>query len=503
MGLFVLNRVLVVNREEVRKARRDKAFTKHLKAGTEENPQPHDARCPSNNAQGIECSCVDASFANRLLPTYASSVGVVPSNTVSDWLEKFEENLYDDVVLGPWRIRQAYSENKSGSSVPRLTLRDRDLLEWKPHEKRVYGDNFNCHADASSMFTITTKGCWKKHVSETMREWVTFIPEGKARQVNQLRSLDLIWGRVVLDECHQSQSTGGALMGILLGIGPRVRKWFMSGTPFESSPDQMANWYLALERSWPQELAPTTVPWARRDEYRENLQFCTYSEIKKMGKRHKQLIKTENPDPAELSAHFEVLSKLLKTSWIRRTPKSIFLGKEVLDIPPLTHQDVDCFVPPQFKVMMSSETDIISNAVRAEHDVALKTWNDNGQHGPQPVLQIISWLKHARRMRILSTFPRLGTLAATKNLTFSGKEDREKGWVRPKKDKVYELEEVDSPYERWIEDICSHHNSSKMECIDQLIRDTWDQGEKAIFVTMGPTSALILYWVSVTNDYFV
>lgn len=123
------NRALVVNREEVRRARRNKTFTKHLKTKIEKNSQFYDARCSSNNAQNIECFCVDVNFVNRLLPTYASNVNVISSNTVSDWLKKFEENLYDDVILKSWKIRQAYFENKNGSSMPRLTLRDRNLLK--------------------------------------------------------------------------------------------------------------------------------------------------------------------------------------------------------------------------------------------------------------------------------------------------------------------------------------------------------------------------------------
>lgn len=254
-----------------------------------------------------------------------------------------------------------------------------------------------------------------------MRKWIALIPKNKTQQMNQLRNLNLIWKKIVLDKGHQNQSTENALMKIFLEMNFRVRKWFMSGTSFESFFDQIANWYLTLKRNWPQKLTSTTMSWTRRNEYRKNLQFCTYSKIKKMKKRHKQLIKTENSNSAELSVHFEILSKLLKTNWIKRIPKFIFLKKKMLDVSSLIHQNVDCFVLPQFKIMMNSETDIIFNAIRAEHDVALKTWNDNEQHDFQSVFQIMSWFKHVRKMRILSIFPRLGTLAATKNLTFSKK----------------------------------------------------------------------------------
>ena len=109
-------------------------------------------------------------------------------------------------------------------------------------------------------------------------------------------------------------------------------------------------------------------------------------------------------------------------------------------------------------------------------------------------MSINDWLRMARRMRVLSTFPRLSSLEATAGLQPTGKEDGERGWVKNSAIRLYELQATDSLYEQRVEGICAPHHGTKFDTIHGLIKD-WAVNEIAVFCTMSPTNALILYWV--------
>lgn len=137
--------------------------------------------------------------------------------------------------------------------------------------------------------------------------------------------------------------------------------------------------------------------------------------------------------------------------------------------------------------------------MKKEHEWAVKNWeNSKPRVGAEPMMNINNWLMKARRLRVLSSFPRLGTLDATKELALTGTEDRspEKQWVRRVAGSAYQLLTTGSPYKKYIKHICSSANCPKVAAIDHLIKNEWEKGEKAVFCTMGPTNALILYWVS-------
>ena len=121
-------------------------------------------------------------------------------------------------------------------------------------------------------------------------------------------------------------------------------------------------------------------------------------------------------------------------------------------------------------------------------------WQQKAQVGKQPDLSINSWLLMVRKMQVLSTFPRLSSLEATAALKFTGQEHIEKHWVERESGKLYALQETHSPYELHIKDICASSNCTKLAAFCEVM-ETWEKNEKAVFFTMGPTNALILYWI--------
>ena len=144
--------------------------------------------------------------------------------------------------------------------------------------------------------------------------------------------------------------------------------------------------------------------------------------------------------------------------------------------------------------MINSDVGIISNELQSQLDKAIEVWERTVPRVSQkPRVNEDSETKGPELLPTIRNFGR------TKHLEYKGLEDRspENGWVKNCSSPlpIYELKMVNSPYELHIQAICDHRYCPKIAAIDRLIDQTWDKGEKAVFATMGPTNALILYWV--------
>ena len=104
-----------------------------------------------------------------------------------------------------------------------------------------------------------------------------------------------------------------------------------------------------------------------------------------------------------------------------------------------------------------------------------------------------------QRLWVLSTFLILELLKNTKNLKLMKEQDCERQWIHNESETLYHLQQCDSSYEKNIAEICTEHNSLKINTINTLIQNRWELNEKTIFCTIKLTVTLILYWVSETS----
>ena len=496
LGVISLNRVLEIVHRDVSDARQKKDYTRHLKKGTKDEPQPDDAKCPSGNQYGIECACVDAGPAARMRPQSGANLIVVPAGLVANWLAEINRHLDLQDTTCDWKIRHAYSDDKMNKLAPRLTDKDHELLVPAHNKEKTL---FHCMVDQCRLVCVTTKGCYPGHVINTMR-YLYFPPPATSTSRQKppvLAKRKLAWGRVAADECHTEVSPNAGTIYLFRSFGTTVKKWFLSGTPFERSPAQMEGWVsLISDSSW---TSPEPSPaWPEKTEHRLNLKYCTPSALKALGKTHKRIVDGTEKTPAVISRHISMLTRVLRTLWIKRSAsRSKFFNDTLTPSVPNTHYDVDCQLPEKFKELVNSPVMAITDQLKKANEKARHTWMADGQKGSEPQINISSWMMRVRRLRILSTFPVLGLLEDTKNLSLSGVEDRskEKAWVSLSKKHLYDLEERGSPYERHLREICAEKDCPKIGAINQLIDKQWDQHEKAVFCSMGPTPALILYWV--------
>jgi hypothetical protein len=79
---------------------------------------------------------------------------------------------------------------------------------------------------------------------------------------------------------------------------------------------------------------------------------------------------------------------------------------------------------------------------------------------------------------------------------FIEQENMKNEWITLRKNRLYELQKVNSSYELHLNDICSVDNCFKIIAINELITLKWIKNEKIVFTTMKSTNALILYWMN-------
>ena len=104
-----------------------------------------------------------------------------------------------------------------------------------------------------------------------------------------------------------------------------------------------------------------------------------------------------------------------------------------------------------------------------------------------------------QRLQILSTFSILELLKNIKNLKLMREQDHKRQWIHNESETLYHLQQCDSSYEKNIAEICTEHNSLKINTINTLIQDRWELSEKTIFYIIRLTVTLVLYWVSETS----
>lgn len=401
-----------------------------------------------------------------------------------------------------WEIRVAHGSSNLDCRKLRRND-DKEMLLIKDSGAQLFDGH------QSRLICLTTKGSYGKHVKEEMST-ISYPPKevGKRKAPPPKKVYDTIaWGRMIIDESHMERGANskGIVLARTLTIDTKrepVRKWMLSGTPFESAPIEMAQWIKTLEDnicSW-KSVRPTGT-WPDLDKWRANLKYCTFGALKDMSKIHERLVKKGKSDPKEVEDYIHKLTVVLSTLWIRRSAESsTFFGQPLVELPANTHQVIHVKFPPHIENTGNSVAGAIAARLKAHNDRTTVEWTQRGQVGPMPQISLTNWMLECRRLRIISSFPALGEIDATKSLDLTGQELVKQNWLRIKRGHLYDLEAMHSPFELHINEITCWKNCPKLQAIKRLINVEWEPNEKALFCTMGPTNAFILYWVCIESS---
>ena len=153
----------------------------------------------------------------------------------------------------------------------------------------------------------------------------------------------------------------------------------------------------------------------------------------------------------------------------------------------------------QFSDLVNASLVIITVNIKKELQRKIQNWENTNYIDSRLILNLINWLMRVQRLQVLSTFSILELLKNTKNLKLTEEQNHERQWIHNESEILYHLQQCDLSYEKNITEICTEHNSLKMNTINTLIQDRWELSEKTIFCIIRLTVTLVLYWISETS----
>ena len=389
---------------------------------------------------------------------------VVPAQVLPNWAAEAHKWLDNhDPDLGPWRVLVAYDPP---GGHPLFDKKHMPWLTLDPATGRY-------PPEASSVLVLTTVGCYFTRVES----------QGQPS-----------WSRMIVDEAHMTGKPSTRLPK-LFHTFPRARKWFLTGTPFEASPDQLAGWIDTLQNdTWSVKKPPRAdPPWPRQDEHRRQLHKCTADALRRIGHRHRQLVKGEGDIRSdEAQAHARELSVILKTLYLRRdATESLWWGLPLTALPANYHQEIRIELRRDLARSVAAEMDSVNKAVLAEYHRRLADWQGGRRLTTEPKPSMGTFLTKARRSRILTSFPALLRLPRTKDLTH-GAEDIPS---IPTTGLYRVTANPHCPYYRNRVAICQPDRCPKIAVLGELIQK-WGAREKAVICASSPVSAYIVFLVS-------
>ncbi len=278
-------------------------------------------------------------------------------------------------------------------------------------------------------------------------------------------------------------------------FSPKVRKWFLTDTSFESFSVQMQVWISFIETFyW---INPTHSSWSEKHMHQRRLKNCTVSMLCDMEKTHKHIIDRKELNICVKKKYIKTLTQMLKTLWLKCSATQFtFYSHSLTDVSLNMHQNIDCSLLNRFVDLVNALIAIISSNLKNELQDKLQIWQDNNCLRAESMLNLNNWLQRVWRLWVLSMFSMLKILKDTKNLTLLRIEDHQKDWICNQSSHLYNLAPCDSSYKVYVAEICSNHNFIKIAAINNLLQVKWDSDEKTVFCTMRLTVALIVYWVS-------
>lgn len=458
------------------------------------------ASCPSQESLAFECTCVRDSPTNKLQVRHGCNVIVMPVGVFGAY-EEFYDLVLEPMVSKshPWRLIRAHGSDVQPEATPyRWTDDDRTIYlpqsDGRPLQYPIIPPKSQDY-----LIIITTSRSLANRVLEDPQDLKFHIepPEyltdslEKKRISRQPSIMGLKMSRLWRDEFHVEFRMNTKLMTTLkrllehqrtaFGWKSMFTTWFLSGTPFNTSPADMSayiNWMRSCVPS-----AKDTDPWQQHvllSQYTEDAmkshatRYKRYLELQRTGglkhwqkrvKKPRCGTKTERAriqKAADKSNDF--FSKLLSAFCIRRDSASYFNGYPIVQLPALT--EIERPAP-------------MSDLARETVEARIQSAASDGRPLPDR-------LKH-----IFANYPALVDIMPGSMHTVS------------EVARFYRTPSL-SPYARHIDDIAN--SSGKLGMLKQILeleleRSHYQQKpheriERVVIGTIYPATSLIVYLVS-------
>ena len=461
---------------------------KHLPVDQEKG-----AQCPSQGSYPLPCTCVKRSPTKKLPISYGVTIIIVPTNLVGKWLKEFQMHTLTREEGGmEWDITSAYKKMEGHKAFDQNDQPQDFVFLGKPGQQYL-------PSNANRRIIITTPGCYQTRFNDFL-----INAQGK-------RGL----ARIVIDEAHTYSTKGTGFANSIT----RTRccfYMFITGTPFETSPDQMKVWVEQL--NWEEWEIALKVMHAYAYHWIAHRGNCTPTAINKLHKTNKALMnkfkKAQNDDKdseaflndKDLQGYIDDVSLFMSTITLRRRRDSIMFGYVVGQSHPSLHTRVKCILQKSDATFIRDLGEKILKKLKKEKKHRVKRTKSQ-EIQTEVLLDFRKFQLNAHKARVLSSWPPLREIMEIyeEGLTFTLDEVQKCGWLQTDKktlkdSKVAQLQstvhtDCPSPYEENIRKLCDEARVPKWRAFRQLEREVWPKESRVVICCYAPVTAIILYWV--------
>ena len=464
---------------------------KHCRPSGGSYKQPNDAVCPSQQDLPFPCPCVETSHTSQLKPKRGPVLLIIPPGNISTWIDEIHKTFGKSG--GNYKVKIVLIWNQAPSA-----LKQYQFNRGRDYNDIVVGDDWKPQPGQTRVFCITTPQSCKKLMNENLsKTWVQIT--GKQRMGRKLNSqYGACHSRVIFDEAHGWKNATTDVMTFIRGLNgkfadlgnmnfgerpgfyndDRPRKWFLSGTPIDTSPGDFIGSMSCLERP----------SWSKKDESpyyncksafmeRWGKAFMSYLNANDKGQQEKTIAEKRN----ELLEAEEYFPETLPLFLIRRTDKTLLFGEELLKLPDLHVKIVECTTPPPLKTKIQDIRTQIINDLAEEREKARRDWVKNGSLGAAPLLANKKVLTLTHRLRVLADLPGMVDLVRAQRLACTFNEAQKMKWW---------LNDEKSPWRKRVAEVCK--GSGKVAFLENLLTRTLPSNEKLVCVTDFPIVAELL-----------
>lgn len=262
----------------------------------------------------------------------------------------------------------------------------------------------------------------------------------------------------------------------------RPYKWFVSGTPIETSPGNFEGSMSTLKRkSWAAEDSP--FHYCRSDILKAwGTAFKNFLDSKDKGQTD-ETINRKKGALADAESHFP---SMLPLFLIRRTDLSKLWGHDLVTLPDLTIRRMPYSTSQELLLKIAELRSIITEQIHIARAKVYKTWVRNGRNGPEPNLSNDVVLRLTYRLRVLASLPGMIDLIRERGLSLTQKEAVENRWF---------LSDSRSPWRSKVAEICT--SSGKLDAIKHLLTKHLKNGEKVVIVSEFAVAAVVISLVGI------
>ena len=388
-----------------------------------------------------------------------------------------------------------------GAAEKNKRLRQYSLTE-DDKKALLVNDEWLVTAKHSSLFLLTSQHQATFSKVQLQKEWTwENIDQNKEPPFWSRPYPAVYFGSIYVDEAHRLRKTTNPVMAFLrevnswfvqepvdregeLSVPPqRPRyvpvKWFITGTPWERSPDDFAAALQTIE----------VADWSNPSSPYYSLRHENIVELAKEHESHlkKALKAEEDPDSSHGIQIINKIRSIIQLFMIRRTDDSYIHGYKVVRLPQCTVEWAEFTTPTSLAARIDGYRKQVSKEEREAYLKAIKKWKEANLHKPiqKRDRQPEAPLDHNRRtapsyrLRILADFPGLIDHLFDDN-----------GGQLPSAFTIADLDERNVVFKHALPSILA--TSPKYQAIVKLVNGSWPTDPVNNASLMKPTDKLVV-----------